>query len=107
MDTRLNVVFNPPLRAVLFGVRHCPHSQLHAVREQLGYLGLGRKFDTSGYAVRLCHLRKILAHRDIRTEVQVVLQPVAVGIPHSVEIARGEPFGVEYLFGSRATDSVQ
>ncbi len=107
MDTRLNVIAYPPLCAVLFGVRHRPHCQFYAVREQLGNLGLGRKFDSTGQAVRLCHLAEILAHRDIGTEMQIVLQPVAVGVPHTVEIAGSEPFGLEYLLGAGTTDGVQ
>ena len=105
--TLLHLVFDPPLRTMLLAIRHEPHSRLHAMREEFGDAGLGGELDSSGQRRRLCHLREVLLHRHVCAEMKVVLQFVAVDVPHTVEITGGEPVGVEDLLGFRTTDTIQ
>ena len=107
IDTRRDMVLNPPLCAVLFAVGHEPHRRFHAMREQFGNTRLGCKLDSSRQRRSFRHLRKILFNGNVRTKMQVVLQFVSVYIPHTVEITGCEPVGIEYLLRLRATDAVQ
>ena len=107
VDTRRDVVLDPPLRSVLFAIRHEPHSRFHAMREQFGDVGLRCELNTTGQRFCLSHLREILLHGHVRTEMQEVLQFIAVDIPHAVEITGGEPIGIEDLLGFGTTDAVE
>ena len=101
------IMLDPPLRAMLLGHSHRIHSQFHAAREEFGNLSLCCKTDTRRYSRRLSHLLEILLHRHVLAEVEVILQTVAIDIPHAVEIAGGEPIGIENLLWARAANSIQ
>ena len=68
---------------------------------------LGGELDAAGQSRRLSHLCEIFLHRHIRTEMEEVLETVAVNVPHAVEITGGEPVGIEDLLGFGATDAVE
>ena len=70
-------------------------------------MGLGSELDTHGQRFRFCHPGEILFYRYVRAEMEIVLQLIAVDVPHTVEITGSEPIGVEDLFGFGATDSVK
>ena len=101
------VVLDPPLCTMLLGHSHSVHRQFHAAGEELGNLGLSRKANTCWHRLVLSHLLEILLHWHISTEVEVVLQAIAIDIPHTVEIAGSEPIGVEDFLWSGASDSIQ
>ena len=101
------VVLNPPLRTMLLGHRHSVHRQFHATWEEFGNLSLSRELDAPRHAICLSHLLKILFHWHIGTEVQVVLQAVAINIPHTVEIARSKPLCFKDFLWARTTNSIQ
>ncbi len=107
MDTRFNIVLDPPLRTMLLTIRHKPHSGFHAMREELSDMGLSGELNASGQGLGLGHLGKVFTYGHVSTEMEQLLQAVAIDIPHAVEIAGGEPISAEYLFGFRATDAIQ
>ena len=107
VDTRRDIVLNPPLRAVFLAVGHEPHSRFDTMREEFGDARLGGELDSSWQRIGFRHLGEILLDWHVRTEMQEVFQLVSVDIPHAVEIAGSEPVGVEYLLRFRATDALQ
>ena len=101
------VVLDPPLGAVLLGHSHGVHGEFHAAREEFGNLGFRSEADARRHGRRLSHLLEVVLHRHVLAEVEVVLESVAIDIPHAVEIAGGEPVGVEDLLWTRAADSIE
>ena len=107
VDTRRDIVADPPLCAVLLAICHGSHRQFDDMRYEFGCLGDTCNLNALWHTWRFCHLCKILFDRDVRTERNDLVQFVAVQIPHSVEVAGSEPLGVEYLFGAWAADSIE
>ena len=77
------------------------------MREEFGNLGLGRELDATRNRRSLGELFEVFLNRYVRAEMEVAFEFVAVEIPHAVEIAGGEPVGVEDLLRLRTTDGIE
>ena len=100
-------LFNPRLRAVEGLVGHESHRQFDYMGDEFGRVCGACEFDACGECGALRHLSEIVPDGYVGAEMEVVLQYVTVDIPHTMEVACGEPVGVEYTFGFGTSDGVE
>ena len=105
MNSLLHTVLYPPLRTMFLAVGHHAHRQLDDMRNQFGHFGLRCEAYARRHFRRCSQAPEILLDRHVLTEMQVVLQHIAVQIPRAMEIAGGKPVAIENLRGVWTTDN--